>query len=425
MHFRKLLRVPVSQFVTFFSPRFRGTRPSLTAWRTTATKGPNGNQNGDIEAVKQQQLNDVYDLGRMKLDLKMMINDDTITTLSEQDCGLAVYKEYQELASKYNIILQDPPLGKKIDREEKQAFFSQQIKLVEKHISENKPNNIWCLYNAAPKVEKTRRILELSNDKGHLMKHFKGLKEDAQKLGTDINDELNQLENSFNTDTGCIHRIKTKLCEVRQTVRRSEIDRTRIITNEHWAVSLARLPFTFHSHHAFLVLEGKTDDKSMIWFADFVSNDVGRSQGRVRIESYESEQEVGAPVELLYRCDKNMMKVSKRSRLRHSTWSIPKQTADLLIANLKKQQKNPPKYNILGNTALANRGGSHNCFTFAKMMLHDLNKGYIHVPGDKVKEWIGSAAVIRAPPNKFFFHLYATGLRLGLGLGILTSHIYI
>ena len=401
MDFRKLLRVPVTKFGTFFLPRFRGTPPSFTAWRTLSTKGPNGDQNGDKEALKQQELNTAYDLGKMKLDLKMMINDDTITTLYDQDCELAVYKEYQDLASKFNIALEDPPLGKINYRDKMQTFFSEQIGLVEKYISKNKPNNIGYLYKAAVHVEKSRRILEISmNDingsKNNLVYSVKNIKEAAQNLDVRIDDELNQLENSNNFDTGCLNRIKTKLCKVKPTVTRSEIDPTRIITNEYWAVSLVRLHRILHGDHVFLVLEGKTDDKSMIWFADFVAPDdlfasicSGLKKGRVRINSYE-EEDVGAPIKLLYRCNKKMMKVEKGSSLLSSTWSISKSKADLLIANLKKQQKDPPKYRILANNG-------HNCFTFAKTMLDDLNDECIQLRGKRIGEWTVYAAATRHP----------------------------
>ena len=429
MNFRKLLRVPVSQFVTFLSPRLRGTPLSFTAWRTTATKGPNGDQNGDTEAVKQQELNTAYDLGKMKLDLKKMINDDTIT-LYEQDCGLEVYKEYRKVASKYNITLQDPPLEKKIDKEEKKRFFLKQIGLVEKYIFEHKHNKIGYLYEAAVQVEKSRRIVETSINgsiKNNLVNPVKNIKEAAQNLNVRINDELNQLENYYNFDTGCINRIKAKLCEVKPTVKRSEVDHTRIITNEYWAVSLVQLPSALHCDHVFLVLEGKTDDKSMIWFADFVAHNLVDiiysriKKGKVRIESH--EEEVGAPVELLYRCDKKMMKVAKDSRLLHSTWAIPKSTAYLLITNLKKQQTNPPNFSILGNA------GYYNCFTFAKMMLHDLKDDYIHVPKDRVGDWTVYAAATRDPSNNqrwitLWLRTFAVGRRIGYAIVKLLNLFY-
>ena len=400
MEFRKLLRVPVTRFAAFFSSRFRSKRTGYTVRRTTILKGSNGKQNGIILAERQQELNDVYDLGKTRLDLKMIINDDTITSLQEQGYGMAAYKEYRRLASKFNIDLQPPPIEEELDREKKKQFFSEQIDEVERYIL-NQPSNIKYLYNAAIQVEKSRRILEMSiNDNDHLIKYFQEIKEAAQKLEIDVNDELKHLENYYNFETECVNRmssIKTKLCQVKPAPQRSELDRSRIITNEYWAISLVRLPDTLFCEHAFLVLEGKTDEKSMIWFADFVANDKsallspGIRSGRVRIEYHESEEMVASPSKLLYRCSKPMMEIAEDSSLVYSTWPISEPTAQKLINNLEMQKNNPPKYNVAGSTALTNPT-SHNCFTFAKMLLHYLNKEYIQVPGDKVDEWIFSAA---------------------------------
>jgi hypothetical protein len=404
MGIRNLLRVPANRIVAFLSPRLVGKRLSFTIWRNTTTKGQNGKRNGDVEAAKKrQEFKDVYELGKTRLDLKMMINDDTITTLREQDHGIAVYEEYQKLASKFNIDLPNPPLKEKINREEKQTFFCKQIDIVEKHIFTNKPNIMGYLYKAAIQVEKSRRVLEISmSDNNHLKKYFEEVKEAAQKLDIDINEELNHLENYCKFDTEYINKIKTKLCEVK-TVKRSEVDPSKIITNKYWAVSLVRKPNTLYCEHAFLVLEGKTNDKSMIWFADFVANNLtdfmlpGTRDGKVRMEQHESEI-VDSQSDLLYLCGKTMMEIAQGNRLLYSTWPIPDPAAQKLIENMEKQKHDPPKYNVLGDTALAAGSATvtrnptgHNCFTFAKMMLHDLNVEHIHVPGDEIDEWIVSA----------------------------------
>ena len=198
-----------------------------------------------------------------------------------------------------------------------------------------------------------------------------------------------------------------------QTIKRSEVDPSRIITEECWAISLVRLSDTTSGGHVFLVLEGK-DDKSKIWFADFVANNLtdtirsGKKElGKVRIESHESAESG----ELLYRCTKTMMKIEKNSRLLYSTWSIPKSKADLLIANLKKQQENSLQFSILGKNG-------YNCFTFAKMNLHDLNDDYIQIPEDTVGKWIVSAAATRAPSsNERWNILWLRAFAVGRGIG--------
>jgi hypothetical protein len=188
--------------------------------------------------------------------------------------------------------------------------------------------------------------------------------------------------------------------------KRSEIDPTRFITKDYWTISLVRLPDASNDEHAFLVLEGIEGNTSMIWFADFVANDTfdsvlpGIRDGKVR--TYHDES-VGSCSKLLFTCPRQMMQIrSGRDCLRihilYSTWQISKPTARMLIKNIEKQKEKPPKYNILGNSALAassatssrNRTG-HNCFTFAREMLRDLNDEYINLPEDTLGRWIYSA----------------------------------
>ena len=186
-------------------------------------------------------------------------------------------------------------------------------------------------------------------------------------------------------------------------IQRSEIDPTLIITDEFWAISLVRLPDSNNDQHAFLVLEGQTDNMSMIWFADFVANNrcdalsPGLREGKVRIDYHESEEVASSSGKLLFLCEKEMMKIRQSDRLLYSTWQISESTAKTLIQNIETQKENPPKYNFIGNSALAassatlsSNSTGHNCFTFARMMLHDLNHKNIQIPQDKLADWVCS-----------------------------------
>ena len=88
--------------------------------------------------------------------------------------------------------------------------------------------------------------------------------------------------------------------------KRSEIDPTRIITDEYWVVSLVRIPDSSHSERAFLVVEGKSGNKSMIWFADFVANGAsdlllqGMRDGKVRVDYHESNEGPDSSSQLLF-----------------------------------------------------------------------------------------------------------------------------
>ena len=255
----------------------------------------------------------------------------------------------------------------------------------------------------------------------------------AKDLGVDIGDQLkgelkdfcdNYANFKSDEDLDSVRvRLKKKVCgeiskpspqlESSSTVykdlnKRSDVDPTRVITEECWTVSLVRLPDRSNSEHAFIVLEGKTGRKSKIWFADFVAAHwfdavkPGTEEGRVRLESYESVTVADLDRtgdRLLFKCQKRMMNVRASDRLLFSTWLIAKSAAENLIQMIEAQQEKPPKYHILGdNSVLAGSSArsssnptGHNCFTFAKMVLRDLNDPYIELPDDGLETWIGSA----------------------------------
>jgi hypothetical protein len=192
---------------------------------------------------------------------------------------------------------------------------------------------------------------------------------------------------------------------LRAEPKRSEVDPTRIITDDYWAVSLVRLPDSTNNEHVFLVLEGIDSNKSMIWFVDFVANDAfdallpGIRDGKVRLDYHESEEVAASSGKLLFRCHKQLMSIRAGDCLLYLAWSILKGTAEILIQNIQAQQSNPPKYNMLGNSALAASSAAssrnptgHNCFTFAREMLRDLNDEYIQIPQDRFDKWIASVS---------------------------------
>jgi hypothetical protein len=187
-----------------------------------------------------------------------------------------------------------------------------------------------------------------------------------------------------------------------EKVKRSQIDPSKIITDDDWAISLVRQPDTAWNllNHLespeFLVLEGKKGDKSIIYFADFVEDDNPRMDepgalssrtkgGEIRKWQKSAKEAVDSPDELLYSCTVAMMKIDKGSCLLYSTWSISEHRAQKLITNLEEKKKNPAPFDTLGD--------SHNrSFAFAKKILHDLNDENIQVPGDRSEEWIVSAS---------------------------------
>ena len=116
--------------------------------------------------------------------------------------------------------------------------------------------------------------------------------------------------------------------------------------------------------------------ESQIWFADFVAAHwfdavkPGTEEGKVRMEYFDSEGVADRTSNrLLFKCQKRMMDVRASDRLLFSTWLIAKSAAENLIQMIEAQQKEPPKYHILGdNSVLAGSSAKsssnptgHNC----------------------------------------------------------------
>ena len=241
------------------------------------------------------------------------------------------------------------------------------------------------------------------------------LQDMAMAKGVDVDEELRKI---VNCETELLHRIhinrvlfdlKRKFCSLPTNeeiipTKQSEVDPTREISNESWVVSLVRLPDKGNNEHAFLVLEGKVGTTSKIWFIDFVAAQVtdmllpGIRDGKVRTDNFSQEGTAGSSNKLLFKCQKPLMDVQPGDRLLYASWPIPKRTAEILLQNVNAQQKKPPKYSIFGDSILAGSSAAsmskdtgHNCFTFARKMLLDLDVPYIELPSDKLGDWIISA----------------------------------
>lgn len=247
----------------------------------------------------------------------------------------------------------------------------------------------------------------------------------AEDLGEPIDDQLeeelydicnNYMDSEFHEDLYSIRlRVMKKVCGLGGEIldpspkkrKRCEVDATRVVTDDLWVVSLVRLPDRSNPEHAFIVLEGKTGRKSKIWFADFVaaqwfgSVEPGTREGKVRMESFELTAVADQTSDqlLLFKCQRIMMDIKETDRWLYTSWSIAKSTAENLIQNIKAQQENPPNFHVFGNNSVFAEGAAeltgnptgHNCFTFAKKMLRDLNDPIIELPEDDLKTWIVSA----------------------------------
>jgi hypothetical protein len=346
-----------------------------------------------VDAKTEEERNASFELGCVKQQIMRFIRKNGTKTITEQD----IYSHFQTLASKLCIDIADKPSKKTTAETNEEQFIGTQIINARNFILQHKSKEIQEMYFIGDCVENILFTLcssANSNDPEELPKLVQDLQGHAESRGVDIGDELSKInhhESLNEEDLKKLHsELKMKLCKgKRGEPKRSEIDSSRIITDEQWAISLVRLPDTCYNKHDFLVLEGKAVSKSMIWFIDFVANGNYNlfscpwiRDGEVRMDHFESKGEVGSSSKLLFECHEKMMEIKQSDRLSHLTKPIPKATAQKLIRNIQTQQNNSPKYNILANCSNMLPGSSaitssypngHNDFTFVRMVLRDLN----------------------------------------------------
>ena len=367
----------------------------------------------DMEANAEDKGEVAFDLGASSLTIERFIKGHIKRTISNNQLKIDYYF-FQSLASKLDIDLPDQP-PEETAQFEMEKFLQNQTNHLVECLCKHKSQYIREMYAAGQCVEWLTVCIVESKEHANkvaamqcLQSCIKNLERTAKQLNIDISEELSKVKTPEQLEgeelTELKKQLKKKLCKAKQVEpKRSEIDPTRIITNEYWAVSLVRLPDK-NKEHAFLVLEGKTVNMSMIWFADFVANDPfdllrpGIRDGKVRMDYHDDEVVAGLSSELLFRCNRDMMEIRNGDRLLYSTWPIPKPTAEKLVQSIQAQEKISPKYNVVGNSVLAacsatssSNPTGHNCFTFARMMLRNLHDKYIEVPDDKLGRWIYSA----------------------------------
>ena len=346
-----------------------------------------------------EELEVAFDLGRIGyfLEQHKPIYYDQRDDFKEEYC------RFKTLASKLGIDLPDLPPEETTAEDEMNRFYSHQVTRVEKDLYHYKSKYIQKIFSIGDRFGKLSITISKCSDAfdenetlwgenvHQLPKLVKQLQVRAESLGVDISEELRQIDDPKQLDEDVANllewELKTKLCkranEPTRNARRSEVDPTRMITDDYWTISLVRLPESVNNKHAFLVLEGIISTKSMIWFADFIANDEfdltcpGIRDGKVRMSCYESDEVDGSSSKLLFRCDKWLMVIREGDLWQHITWAIHKSTAEELIRNIQVQQSNPPKYNIESSSSTC-----HNSLTFVRLMLANLNDEHIQIPQD-------------------------------------------
>ncbi|CAB4035170.1 Hypothetical predicted protein [Paramuricea clavata] len=342
-----------------------------------------------------EELEMAFELGFIKGSLKRR---KLIKQLQRDDYNKREYFLFKTLASKLGIDLPDQPPEETTAEDEIDQFYSNQVTHVQNYLLEYKTNHVEKIFSIGDQVEKLLIIISkydevfgkneslLNQNVQRLPKLVKKLEIMAKSLGIDISEELSKVNDHEKLDEDDINilklQLKTKLCKranepTEMNTKRSEVDPTRMITDDYWAISLVRLPGASHSQHAFLVLEGITGNKSMIWLVEFVANHafdlfrLGINEGKLRLDYYESSTKSSS------QCHKKLIEICKGGRWLHETWYITKGTAQKLIQCIDEWRMRPPEFNP---------------FTLARMMVHDLNDENIEIPEleDTLEEWIFS-----------------------------------
>jgi hypothetical protein len=260
-----------------------------------------------------------------------------------------------------------------------------------------------------------------------------------RKVNANLISEFNEIMRKFNEKNASLTEdqfdaFENKLTQqmfhpIAAQPRYSEIDKSRPVLNEHWVISLVRKPDDTHSEHAFLIVEGRDDNRALIWFIDFVGEPMlsGMANGKIRIYDYAGEGQE----KLLFLCNKQMMNIRRGDRLLYTSWNISKASVQELIKAVTAQKNNPPTFNLLGKNSVfgittgkaSSRDVGHNCFTWAKEKLFDLNLEHIQLPALGIKEWVISATSTLLPDaTRYSWYqrpeIIAAMVAGGVGMGI-------
>jgi hypothetical protein len=361
-----------------------------------------------------EELEMAFELGCIKGSLKQS----KLIKQLQRDDYKRDYFLFKTLASKLGIDLPDQPPEETTAEDEIDTFYSNQVTHVQNYLVQHKTNHVQKIFSIGDQVEKLLIILSkynevfgkneslLNQNVQRLPKLVKELEILAKSLGIDISEVLSKVNDHEKLDEDDINilklELKTKLCKranepTEMNTKRSEVDLTRMITDDYWAISLVRLPGASHSQQDFLVLEGITGNKSMIWLVDFVANDafgllrLGINERNLRLDYYESSAKSSS------QCHKKLIEIRKGGRWLHETWHITKGTAQKLIQCIDEWRMRPPEFSLLGDSKLEASSGTlgsnptgHNPFTLARMIVHDLKDENIEIPEDTLEEWIFS-----------------------------------
>lgn len=188
-------------------------------------------------------------------------------------------------------------------------------------------------------------------------------------------------------------------------IRRSEINRAREITEDRWALTLARKTQGAHQQHAFFILEGIENEQAVVRFMDLVGNSLlpNINKAHIRIvEIFEADEAALAAKALVFRCDRQMMDLRENESIAYVQWPITRQNAFRLINAITRDKEMPPLFNIIGKNSLltassahsSSKDRGHNCFTFAKAKIEELDVPTIKISCDNTAYYMEHIAGI-------------------------------
>ncbi len=220
-------------------------------------------------------------------------------------------------------------------------------------------------------------------------------------------------ENNINNYLTMINKTKDITFSTYFIKKYSAIDRSKIISDKNRVLSLVRKLDGAHPEHVFLILEAEDNGKSLIWFIDFVDNQILSEikNSKVRIISFESEL---MDQELIFRCEAKMMDIRKGDRISCTSWHISKNLADNFIKGIKHEEKNPPKFKVFEQQAIPHYDSNfwcrrapigYDCFTWAKEKIKSLNLPNIKISEDHSKSYVFSKTdyVLDDPQKRLTF----------------------
>lgn len=190
--------------------------------------------------------------------------------------------------------------------------------------------------------------------------------------------------------------------------RKSEIDKTYVIDENKWVLTMARKTTGSHTQHTFLIVEGIQDGNAVVWFMDLVGPGMSvmlpnLQSSRIRIESFSAQTEAELKRDpLLFRCERRMMDVRHNDTIAEQHWYIDRESALKLIGNITSDQNSPPIFNIIGKESFitgssaksSSKERGHNCFTYAREKIADLNIPEITVQCDRYAHCLDQIASV-------------------------------